>query len=889
MKTQNHKGRNPRATYRIQLRPDFGFEQTAHIVPYLADLGISHLYASPYLQAAAGSTHGYDVVDPTRVNVALGGLEAHAVLCQTLGSLGLGQVIDVVSNHMAIADQQNPWWWDVLENGPSSRYAAYFDVDWEASEDRWPNKVLLPVLGDHYGRILEDGQIHLFYEKGAFILCYHDHRFPVDPSGLTGFLRHTAESCGSELLAFIAESHARLPRPTATAREMVKRRHRDKAVLSELLTRLCRESPDVSAAIHTQLKRLNHDPDALDVLIDQQNYRLAFWRTASRELGYRRFFDIKDLAGLRIEDKEVFDATHTLPITWVQQGWVQGLRIDHPDGLRDPGQYFRRLRESCPGAWIIAEKILGPGEKIPLDWPVAGTTGYDFLNLINALFVDPKGEEALTRFYGDFAGVDTDYTVLVRECKRLVLTKLLESELNRLTSLFVAICERHRRHRDYTRYALREALCETAVYFPVYRSYVSAPKGRVSEADKRYVTAAIEGASEERPDLEPDLFWFLKDILLLRITGSLENELAMRFQQLTGAVMAKGVEDTAFYRYHRLVALNEVGGDPGSFGVPLAQFHNLCALAQAKHPLRMLASTTHDTKRSEDVRSRLAVISEIPEHWSDAVRRWADHNERYRKEDIPDRNTEYLLYQTLVGAWPIDVERTTHYMEKASREAKVYTSWTAPNETYETAVRGFITAVMADKWFCSDLEAFVSDLVLPGRINSLAQTLLKLTAPGVPDIYQGTELWELSLVDPDNRRPVDFALRRSLLDEMGRLSLEQILERMDEGLPKLWLIRRALHLRCRQPELFGPEGGYQPLYAEGGRADHVVAFVRGDAVLTVAPRLMMGMKGGWGDTMIVFPKGDWHNLVTDEDVTGGKPVTVDELLARFPVGVWERR
>ncbi|MGM0489799.1 MAG: malto-oligosyltrehalose synthase [Planctomycetota bacterium] len=875
---------HPTATYRVQLRSEFGFERAAEVVSYLSDLGVSHLYTSPYLQSAAGSTHGYDVVNPNRVDEDLGGAEAHARLCGVLRSAGLGHMIDVVPNHMAIAGRQNPWWWDVLENGPSSRYAIYFDVDWEASEERWLNKVLLPVLGDHYGRVLENGELQLSRNGGSFALHYHDHVFPIDPSSLPDLLKPAAAACGSELLAFLAESHARLPRPTVTARGAVERRHRDKAVLLDLLDGLCRDEAETRAAIDAQVSRLNEDPDAMDALLDQQNYRLALWRMASRDVGYRRFFDIKDLAGLRVEDIEVFRDAHALPITWVEKDWVQGLRIDHPDGLRDPGQYFHRLREACPNAWIVAEKILEPGETLPAKWPIAGTTGYEFLNRVGGLFVDAESEGPLTRTYEEFIGEPVDFPALVRTCKRLVLSDLLGSELNRLTSLFVDVCERHRRHRDYTRYELREALCETAVCFPVYRSYVSVSDNVPRQEDQRYVVQAVGNAMSERTDLDPQLFSFLQDLLLLRIEGSLEAELAMRFQQLTGPAMAKGVEDTAFYRYHRLIALNEVGGDPSRFGVSLQQFHDACAATQTEHPATLLASSTHDTKRSEDVRSRLALLSEIPDRWSRAVSKWRDLNECHRKDDLPDRNAEYLLYQTLVGTWPIDLERVIAYMEKAVREAKSHTSWTAQDEAYEQRVREFTQAVMGNREFRKDLEKVVAELVVPGRINSLAGTLIKLTAPGVPDIYQGTELWDLSLVDPDNRRPVDYELRRRLLDELPRLSPQQILARSDEGLPKLWVVRQALHLRRARPEVFGTQAAYRPLFARGEKAKHVVAFARGDEVISVAPRLVVQLNGDWSDTVLDLPAGRWHNILGSDEMLEGE-ARARELLAPFPVGL----
>jgi (1->4)-alpha-D-glucan 1-alpha-D-glucosylmutase len=873
------------ATYRVQLRPGFGFDQAAELAGYLRELGVSHVFTSPYLQAVEGSTHGYDVVDPTRVNRELGGERAHERMCRTFQHEGLGHVIDVVPNHMAIAGRQNPWWWDVLENGPSSRYATFFDVDWEASDERWPNKVLLPVLGDHYGRILEDGQLQLSHQEGVFVLHYHEHSFPIDPSSLAELLGRASDACGSELLAFIAQSHGRLPRPTVTARQAVERRHRDKAVLVNLLARLCREDQAACSAIQAEVERLNHVPDGLDNLIDHQNYRLALWRTASRDLGYRRFFDVNDLVGLRAEDLEVFQATHALPVSWVQQGKVQGLRIDHPDGLRDPARYFLRLREACPDAWIVAEKILEPGEKIPDDWPIHGTTGYDFLNLVEGLFIDPEGESGLTSAYAEMTGADTDFESIVRQCKRLVLDELLGSELNRLTSLFVDVCERHRRHRDYTRFELREALRETAACFPVYRSYVSASRSFVGREDEHVVVKAVESAMAERTDLDPELFRFLKDLLLLRIPGALEGELAMRFQQLSSPAMAKGVEDTAFYRFHRLSSLNEVGGDPTRFGVSADLFHQTCAQAQEDLPLSLLASTTHDTKRSEDVRSRLALLSEMPARWEEVVRSWMARNESYRTDHGPDRNTEMLIYQTLVGAWPIGLDRMSAYMEKAIREAKDHTTWTQQNQEYERTVAEFLHGVMEDSAFVAELEGLLNELDPLARINSLARTLLKLTAPGVPDIYQGTELWDLSLVDPDNRRPVDFGLRRELLKNVKTMSLEKIMAGMDQGLPKLWLTHKALQLRRSRPEFFGPSSLYRPLFARGPKADHVVAFVRGDGAVAVAPRLVLGLGRDWQETVLELPEGVWRNVLTGEEGLEGE-VRLEDILALFPVALF---
>jgi (1->4)-alpha-D-glucan 1-alpha-D-glucosylmutase len=791
------------ATYRLQLQPVFGFDQASGIVSYLSDLGISHLYTSPCLQAAAGSTHGYDIVDPSRISAELGGNEAHRRMCRTILADGLGQVTDIVPNHMAIAGKQNPWWWDVMKNGPASSYASYFDIDWEA-EERWTNKLLLPVLGSHYGRILESGELRLVMGSGSFEIHYHDQVFPVNPGSLTELLSQSASSCDSELLAFLAESHARLPRPPMSDRKLTEKLRRDQSVLSDLLVRVCQEEPDTKSAIEKEIERINRDADAFDQILTQQHYRLSYWRMASRALGYRRFFDIHELAALRAEDSEVFRETHALPISWVRDGLVEGLRIDHPDGMRDPAKYFDQLKNACPDTWIVAEKILEPGEKIPEGWPIAGTTGYDFMNMVTGVLVDPGGEKKLTETYESFIGEKMDYAEMVYECKRLVITEMLASELNRLSSLFVEICERHRRHRDYTRHELREILLETAACFPVYRSYVSDISRSVSDDDKMFIRKALECAETRRRDLDPELFVFLEALLLLRISGDREGELVMRFQQLTGPAMAKGVEDTALYRYHRLTALNEVGGKPDQFGVSLNKFHEMCATAQQELPASMLATTTHDSKRSEGVRARLALLSEIPDLWAETVHRWAEHNLRHKVGGMPDLNTEYLLYQTLAGTWPIETERIAAYMEKSVREAKVHTSWTQQNKDYEKTLKGFISCLMSDQIFISDLEQFVGKLLRPGRVNSMAMTLIKMTAPGVPDFYQGSELWDLRLVDPDNRQPIDYNLRRQLIGELKELSMSEMLKRMDEGLPKMWLIQQTLHFRRRNPGILAP-------------------------------------------------------------------------------------
>lgn len=865
----------PLATYRVQLRPGFGFDEAAAIAPYLAELGVSHVYGSPYLQAAKGSTHGYDVVDPTRVNEELGGTEAHERFCRTLGEHGLGQVLDVVPNHMAITSE-NVWWWDVLENGPSSRYASYFDVDWDPPQERFRNTVVLPILGDHYGRVLEAGELTLVRRDGSFEIHCFEHRMPVSPHSLDTLLGAASERSGSPELAFLAEALSRLDKSA--------NRHRDKEVIRARLARLFEEQPDAARAVDALVEETNRDPDRLDVLLSRQNYRPAFWRTAGRELDYRRFFDVHTLAGLRTEDERVFADTHALVLDWVRRGVLDGLRIDHPDGLRDPEQYFERLRDAAPDAWIVVEKILEPGERLPESWPVDGTTGYDFLNLVGGLFVDPAGERPLTDLYAELTGVSSgcaDYPELVWQKKHLVLEELLAADVNRVAEVFLQVCERHRRYRDFMRNELRAAVREVAACFPVYRSYVRAEAGKVTAENEEHIAAAIEAARARRPDLPSDLFDFFRDLLLLKIRGEVESELVMRFQQLTGPAMAKGVEDTAFYNFHRLVALNEVGGDPGRFGVSPEEVHR--RLAESR-PRTMLATSTHDSKCGEDVRARLALLSEIPDRWAAAVRRWLERHPF--RDGFSDRNAAYLLHQTLVGAWPIETGRAVAYMEKAAREAKGATAWTRPDPEYEGALRSFVEAVLADRGFVADLEAFVAPLVEPGRINSLAQTLIKLTAPGVPDIYQGTELWSLSLVDPDNRGPVDHEERRRLLKDLAAAPApEEILARMDSGLPKLWVIRQALRLRDRL------QGGYAPLPAKGERAGHVFAFSRDDSrgteVVAVVPRLVMGLGGDWGDTSLELPPGRWRNELTGERIEGGE-VRLSDLLRRFPVALLAR-
>ncbi len=857
----------PLATYRLQLHAGFGFDEVAAVAPYLAALGVSHVYCSPYLQAAPGSQHGYDVVDHSRLNEELGGGAGFERMTKALAEHGLAHVADVVPNHMSVAaGRRNRWWWDVLENGPSSRWAAFFDVDWSRTDPH----VLLPVLGDHYGRVLEWGEFRLEREGGSFVVRYFEHEAPVSPRTLDELLGAAAAACDSESeeLASVAVAFGRLPLASATDRASVDERHRDKEVLRARLARLLEEEPALAAAVDREVAAVNADIDRLDALLVRQNYRFAFWRTAGQSIDYRRFFDINELVGLNMADPQVFEESHDLVLRLATD-----VRVDHPDGLRDPQAYFDRLRAHVgEGAYVVAEKILETGERLPPSWPVHGTTGYDFLNQALGLFVDPAGEAPLTELYRDFTGEEPDFGVVAYRAKQEMMRGTLAADLDRLTALAVAVCEARRSYRDYARREVHDVLREVAACFGVYRTYV-APRRGPSEADVAAVEAAVGEASRRRPEFDPMLLAFVRDLLLGCVHGedTAKDDLVLRFQQFSAPVMAKGVEDTAFYRYFRLAALNEVGGDPGRFGVTVEEFHAHNARMAREWPATMLASSTHDTKRSEDVRLRMALLSEVPEAWGAAVRRWSEGNGRYGPVDA---NTEYLLYQTLVGAWPLPVERAAAYLLKAVKEAKRQTSWVAPDPGYEDQVAAFVAGALGDGEFVADLEAFVAPLVEAGRVASLAQTLLKLTSPGVPDIYQGTELWDLSLVDPDNRRPVDYDERRRLLEAGGH--------------PKQRLIARALAVRRARPGAFAPGAPYGPLYSEGEMAGHAVAYVRGGEAVVVVPRLVVGLGGEWGDASVALPPGRW----VDELAGGGRRwegrVLLRELLAGSPVALLGR-
>jgi (1->4)-alpha-D-glucan 1-alpha-D-glucosylmutase len=879
----------PRATYRLQLGPSLGFGDAAGVVDYLEALGVSHLYASPYLQAAAGSTHGYDVVDPTRVSEDLGGDAGLAELTRALDAHGLGQLLDTVPNHMSIASRANRLWWDVLRNGASSAFAHYFDVDWAPPEPRLRKRILVPVLEDHYGRVLERGLLRLEVEDGAVVVRYHDHAFPLAPRSLGGLLRWAGDAGGSADLTSLGGAFTTLPEAELGDPDGRASLHGEIDALDRQLRELLASDDTASGALAAAIARTGANPDALDELLEQQSYRLAFWRAGVRELDYRRFFDIDTLVALRSEEDDVFRHTHEKVLAWLEAGVLDGVRIDHVDGLQDPRRYLERVRSHAPAAWIVVEKILAADETLPPDWPVDGTTGYEFLNDVTGLLVDPRGERPLTELFEELTGDRRGWSEVIVGAKRRALRELLAPDVERLTQLFVELCEVNRRYRDYTRHELRTALLETAAHLPVYRTYVD--EAPASGVDRERIEAALSGAVTDRPELDPELIELLRRILLGEAEGASApgRALRLRFQQLTGAVTAKAVEDTAFYEWPRLLPLNEVGGDPSLFGLSLERFHERNGRRHAAEPRSLLALSTHDTKRGEDVRARLAALSEVPERWASEVREWMAAGEA-RPGPVPrDPAMEYLFYQTLVGAHPIEPERLLAYVEKAAREAKRRTSWLSPDAEYERALAAFVSDVLADSGFMDRVARFVAEIREAGWASSLAQKLVQLTAPGVPDLYQGSELWELTLVDPDNRRPVDFALRRRILAELhGAAGAGEVWARRESGLPKLWLVRRALSLRAERPELFDARGAYQPLIADGHATDHVIAFARGAACVTVAPRwtLRLRERGGWGGTKLLLPEGRWRDRLSGSEHTGR--VALEVMLRDFPVALLVR-
>ena len=953
----------PLSTYRLQFSRDFTFSQAAEIVPYLAALGISHCYASPYLRARPGSTHGYDIIDHHHLNPEIGTPEEYERLVSVLHRHGMGQILDVVPNHMGVMGSDNAWWLDVLENGEASAYADFFDIDWEPLKDELQGKVLIAVLGNQYGTVLDRGELKLTFdrEKGEFSIFYLQHRFPVNPVEYPRILGRAAEKLqqksetGDEDLPefqSLTSAFGHLPGRTETAPEKRAERIRDKEIHKRRLAALCARSHPITAAIEQTIASMNGIPgnpasfDELHELIKVQAFRLAHWRVAADDINYRRFFDVNDLAALRQENEAVFNQTHEFVLQLLKEGKIDGLRIDHPDGLYNPREYFQRLQCSAAQTlpecmaknhYVVAEKILTGEELLSENWPIHGTTGYDFASLVNGLFVDPDAEGKMTEAYWSFIRDRADFQELAYQCKKLVMDRSLNSELNVLANHLSRIALADRHTCDFTVKSLRDALMEIIACFPVYRTYVSGQG--VSASDEKYITEAVECAKQKVTLADQSVYDFIREVLLTRQAQGHQEfyqrsvvHFAMRFQQYTSAVMAKGLEDTGFYRYHRLASLNEVGGDPLRFGIRPEQFHGEMQRRSRLWPDAMLSTSTHDSKRLEDVRARINVLSEMPDIWRAQVTRWRDLNAALKagdgSEDLTP-NDEYLFYQTLVGAWPVGqgaesplssfAERMTAYMLKAIREAKEKTSWANQNRAYESAVTVFVKAVLASREFRDEFLPFQHKVSYFGMLNSLAQTVLKLALPGVPDFYQGNELWELNLVDPDNRRAVDYGVRAPLLHQIetaSQVAKERLADfsrelvcKMQDGRIKMYVTWKTLRLRNENPKIFRT-GEYTPLQTVGENARHAIAFARslGDSrVLVVVPRLSAQLAGSqlrlptgaqaWAETAIQLPDSSetsFRNVFTGEEVplerTGNiGALKVASVLREFPVAVLVNR
>jgi (1->4)-alpha-D-glucan 1-alpha-D-glucosylmutase len=948
----------PDATYRLQFNRAFTFRDAANLVPYLASLGVTHCYASPYLKAGTGSMHGYDIQDHTALNPEIGTAEDYQAFVTRLREHGMRQILDVVPNHMGVSGEANAWWMDVLEHGPSSPYASFFDIDWMPLKRDLAHKVLLPVLGDQFGRVLEDQQLVLKHDDGTFRVHYYDHSFPVATQTIGLVLKHRLDELVQRLgneQPHVLEYHSiltaisHLPARSETDPEKINELRREKEVIKRRIAELCRASDGVRSFIAENTRIFNgtrgdsQSFDLLEQLLEAQAYRLAYWRVAADEINYRRFFDINELAAICMENGDVLQKTHELIFQLLAQGSVHGLRIDHPDGLYDPAEYLRRLHAAhaarCPGGdplYVVVEKILEPGERLPSDWPVNGTTGYEFLNALNGLFVDRTHAREFDRIYTLFTRDRRSFRDLVYQSKKLIMNVSMSSEISVLGHQLDRISEQNRWSRDFTLNGLTDALREIIACFPVYRTYIT--ESAVSDRDRRYVETAVSRAKRKNPATSASIFDFVADTLLrpagdgaARPTEAARRRFVGKFQQLTGPVMAKGVEDTACYVYNRLISLNEVGGDPEKFGVSVASFHQHNQDRLVHWPHSLLATSTHDTKRGEDVRARINALSEVPHEWRSHVFRWTRWNQRKKHmvdgELAPSRNDEYHLYQTLIGTWPFRplaayrraqyVERIEQYMIKATREAKAHTSWISPNEAYEEAMRSFIGDLLCERpknAFLADFEPFVRDIADCGIWNSLSQTLLKLTCPGVPDTYQGADLWDFRLVDPDNRQPIDYSVRQAILrslqkriassgGDLSQLAADLVSNRQD-GQVKLYVLLQSLGCRRRHPALF-TSGDYIPLEASGAKRDHLCAFARkhGEALaVVVVPRMCARLTGFaapplgacWEDTAVRLPSSvagvELRNALTGELVphhesADGRAIRASELFDKFPVAL----
>ncbi|HMF46451.1 MAG TPA: malto-oligosyltrehalose synthase [Candidatus Udaeobacter sp.] len=940
--------RIPTCTYRLQFNRRFTFANAREIVAYLHELGVSDVYASPYFQASPESLHGYDITNHNKLNAAIGSRTDYDAWVAQLQAHGMGQMLDFVPNHVGIADDRNAWWMDVLENGPSSQYAPYFDIEWQPLKTDLRNKVLLPILGDQYGRALERGELRVVFEEGTFYVLYGERRLPIAPGTYRYILEVALENLAeykddvfyAELQSILTALEY-LPKRTETDPKRITERTREKEIIKRRLDRRCAEAPQVQQAIEKALAQINGNPgdprsfDKLDELLNAQSYRLAFWRVAAEEINYRRFFDVNDLAAIRAELPKVFDAIHRLIFELVSTGAVTGLRIDHPDGLYLPREYFVKLQQRSAKAlgiglprdgraiYMIAEKILTGSETMRKEWPVHGTTGYDFANQVTQLLVESSAETAITKTFHRLIGHSVPFGHLLYAKKLLVMKLALANDVDVLGNLLDRLSERNRWYRDFTLEALSRTVRETIACFPVYRTYVE-PGQPVSEEDRQIVERAIASAKRRNLAMEESIFNFLREVLLLRSPQDLDAvgraahaQFVLKFQQTTGPVMAKGLEDTVFYIYNRLSALNEVGGEPQQFGLSVEAFHERNLDRQRGWAATLLATSTHDTKRSEDVRARMVAISETPELWRRSLQRWSTANHRWKRMvndlEAPDANEEYLLYQTLLGTWPMQangepeplpspdyIERIQAYMTKALKEAKINTSWIQPNEEWDSAMHDFIARILDSSprnKFLPNFLPTAKEIIRLGAINSLTQTLLKLTSPGVPDIYQGTEIWDYSLVDPDNRRPVDYNVRREMLKTLSSATPVELMQTWPDGRIKLFLTKSILGLRREHADLF-EHGEYLPLYASGTFAECCVSFVRrldNDWIVVIAPRLSSRIGfppigDAWQDTAIQIPEAvslkNAHDLFSCQPIRHQKRQrAVSHVLSVLPFAV----
>jgi (1->4)-alpha-D-glucan 1-alpha-D-glucosylmutase len=922
--------RIPSATYRIQFNSVFDFQAAQSLVPYWADLGVSDIYASPIFKARKGSLHGYDVVDPTQLNPELGTTEDFHRLIEQVQTHGMGWLQDVVPNHMAF-DDENQLLMDVLENGPSSEYFNFFDIAWDHPYESMRGRLLAPFLSGFYGDALENGEIQLRYDAGGLTVNFYDFKFPLRIESYATVFAHKLNSLRRRL----SEDHPdfikllgilyvlKTLQPDEEAHERSSQIKFIKRILWELYTRNqeIRRFVDENLEIFNGHKGNPESFNPLDSLLSEQLFRLCFWKVAAEEVNYRRFFNINELISLRMEDEPVFNYTHAAMFKLIEQGKITGLRIDHIDGLYDPTVYLNRVRERAGGTYVTVEKILDFDEELPSLWPIQGTTGYDFLNYVNGIFCDQRNERKFDRLYSAFTGLRVQYEDLVSEKKRLIIGRYMAGDVDNLAHLLKNISSRDRYGGDITLYGLKRALVEALTLFPVYRTYINYEV--VSQTDRLYISRAMSRAKEKNPGLLHELD-FIERFLLLKFEDYFTEEekrkwihFVMRFQQFTGPLMAKGCEDTTLYVYNRLLSLNEVGGNPNTFGISPLEFHRFNKKRVQRWPHAMSATSTHDTKRGEDVRARINVLSEIPQEWDNNLKTWNKINRTKRKlvdnVNVPDRNDEYFLYQTLIGAFPFCgseypafIERMKSYIIKAVREAKVHTAWLKPDTEYEQAFTAFVDEILnpsEQNQFLKVFRPFQKKVAYYGIFNSLSQTLIKITAPGVPDFYQGAELWDLTLVDPDNRRPVDFETRKAKLPEIkekvGRNTLElinELLSTKEDGRIKLFLIHRALMARTERPELFG-EGSYHPIQVGGALKNHVIAFARnrGDSwAVTIAPRFLTSVieEGAapvgpqvWSGTYISLAKNAsrfWTDAITGQSLNAENTLLIGEALTHFP-------